>query len=65
MTDIVSNGILPPSARNKDSPTHRLPLGGVGVSSSQLCNNLIQFAEQLSMLVPLTRDYKYSFFSDF
>ncbi|VDD89610.1 unnamed protein product [Enterobius vermicularis] len=49
MTDIVSNGILPPSARNKDSPTHRLPLGGVGVSSSQLCNNLIQFAEQLSM----------------
>lgn len=49
MSDIVSNGILPPSARNKDSPTHRLPLGGVGVSSSQLCHNLIQFAEQLSM----------------
>ncbi|VDM39962.1 unnamed protein product [Toxocara canis] len=49
MSDIVSNGILPPSARSRCSPTHHLPIGGVTVSSSKLCHNLIQFAKQLSM----------------
>uniref|UniRef100_F1KU98 PP2C-like domain-containing protein n=2 Tax=Ascaris suum TaxID=6253 RepID=F1KU98_ASCSU len=49
MGDIVSNGILPPSVRSRCSPTHHLPVGGVKVSSSKLCHNLIQFARQLSM----------------
>ncbi|VDO81509.1 unnamed protein product [Onchocerca flexuosa] len=52
MGDIISNGILPPVSRLKSSPTRRSQSpnsGGVVVSASKLCQNLIQFAQQLSM----------------
>ncbi|CAG9539266.1 unnamed protein product [Cercopithifilaria johnstoni] len=52
MGDIISNGILPPTSRSRSSPAHRSrsPInGGVTVSASKLCHNLIQFARQLSM----------------
>ncbi|VDK78206.1 unnamed protein product [Litomosoides sigmodontis] len=52
MSDIISNGILPPLSRLKSSSARRSrsPIdGGVVVSASKLCHNLIQFARQLSM----------------
>uniref|UniRef100_A0A0R3RKQ8 PPM-type phosphatase domain-containing protein n=1 Tax=Elaeophora elaphi TaxID=1147741 RepID=A0A0R3RKQ8_9BILA len=51
MGDIISNGILPPISRLRSSPGRRSrsPVGGgVIVSASKLCQNLIQFARQLS-----------------
>uniref|UniRef100_A0A915PW32 PPM-type phosphatase domain-containing protein n=1 Tax=Setaria digitata TaxID=48799 RepID=A0A915PW32_9BILA len=51
MSDIISNGILPPISRLRSSPHRsRSPVSdGVVVSASKLCHNLIQFARQLSM----------------
>lgn len=51
MGDIISNGIHPPISKLKSSTRRsRSPVGGgVIVSASKLCHNLIQFAQQLSM----------------
>uniref|UniRef100_A0A8R1XKP7 PPM-type phosphatase domain-containing protein n=1 Tax=Onchocerca volvulus TaxID=6282 RepID=A0A8R1XKP7_ONCVO len=52
MGDIISNGILPSMSRLRSSPASRSQspnTGGVVVSASKLCHNLIQFARQLSM----------------
>ncbi|VDN02246.1 unnamed protein product [Thelazia callipaeda] len=50
MSDIISNGILPPSTSFRPFPlSDSLESTRVVVSASKLCHNLIQFAQQLSM----------------
>ncbi|MFH4976326.1 hypothetical protein AB6A40_003035 [Gnathostoma spinigerum] len=43
MNDIISNGMLPPA-----SSIHRVPVGGITVSSSTLCHNLVKFTQLLT-----------------